>query len=83
MPLLVCTKCGVTMRPKKTGVTAIEYRDPQLIDPYRLYSCDRYICHLCGASVLTGWGKPVEHYDSRFEEKVKEAEDCGEIIKFF
>lgn len=52
--MIICTHCGAVMRPKQTGVIAVEHIEGR---PYRVWSADRMECPWCRTQVFAEFGK--------------------------
>jgi len=69
---IICVKCRRRMKPVKIGVMYVEMRllktgtGSAELEPHRMFSADKYGCETCGAEVLDGFGKPMEHYEPDF-----------------
>lgn len=52
----VCVACGLTMYPEENGICAMEMKDKEKTEPYRIWSTDKWKCPGCGIEVLSGFG---------------------------
>lgn len=64
MPDMVCVKCQRKFRIEKNGVEAIEFTPIHTkegkflrLEPYQIFSTDKWKCPGCGIEVLAGFGQ--------------------------
>lgn len=71
VPLAVCCKCLVTMRPEKNGVfVEVLVKDGNgNVIPYYKISSDKYKCPKCETEVFTGFAQePIaEHWQDNYD----------------
>ena len=80
----ICVPCHRFYRPKKNGRFFVEgmpignnvqpgTANPELWEPYKLWSGDEWECQGCGNTIIVGTGHdPVaEHYEPDFAERVE------------
>lgn len=78
-----CGNCAAFMTCEKTGALVCTM-DSQL-EPYELWSGDRFTCKHCAASVVVGFGAaPVaaayEEGALRFRQKIAREQETGEVF---
>jgi hypothetical protein len=63
----VCSNCNTVMTCKKNGVSVAPAGNPTWT-----YSGDKYVCKVCGNSVIMGFGKPTDNYPREAEVLINE-----------
>jgi len=76
MPMMVCVKCQVKLKPEKNSVHGVETFGRGSDEPYKLWMADLWKCPECGIEVIAGFGAHnyAEHYQPNFAEQFKKAE---------
>lgn len=67
MPVPICVACGLSMRCHRNGQPVIVTSDKEKEQPYKLYFTDVYKCPDCGIKIVTGFSKPIERHEDRFQ----------------
>lgn len=71
MPLLVCTRCCLEMRPIQIGVTVVEMAFDNPPAPYKTWAGDEKGCSQCGHTAVDGLVLNGEHHQEDFHSKLK------------
>ena len=66
MPAAFCADCHCSMRLEEVGVM-LEFITKGGMSYYKV-SADQHYCPNCGSSIFTGFGKPIEHFESNYKE---------------
>ena len=70
----VCVPCGLAMKPEDNGVRAVETKDKEKQEEYRIWSADKWKCPGCGHEVLSGYGDRATYpSDEDYDEKLAHA----------
>ena len=84
MPKLVCVKCQVQYKIKKSGNYVVDmFLDPP--EPYRIMNGDRWQCPGCGHEVIAGFGEmPLsEHFHDEFQNRLDKVQQNSTTIKCY
>jgi len=57
----VCVPCGLAMKPEQNGVLAVETKDKEKQEEYRIWEADKWKCPGCGHTVLHGFANTATY----------------------